>query len=171
MRIALGSDHAGFDLKMAVKRKLQSLGYAVDDFGTGSPERTDYQVYAHRVGRAVAARKAAKGVLVCGSGIGMCIAANKVPGVRAALAYSVETARLSRAHNDANVLCLGARTMDRRLVFRMIDAWLSTAFEGGRHAKRVNALEDVDDSAKPARGRAAAKLKSPRNRSPKKRRP
>jgi len=142
----------------------------VDDFGTDSTTRTDYQVYAHRVARAVAARKAARGVLVCGTGIGMCIAANKVPGVRAALAYSVETARLSRAHNDANVLCLGGRMMSRRLVFRMIDAWLATAFDGGRHAKRVRALEDLDDSPAPAARRAAAPSKTPRNRSPKKNR-
>jgi ribose 5-phosphate isomerase B len=144
MRIAVGNDHAGLALKNAVKEKLKSLGHEVVDFGTDKPDRTDYPDYAHLVGRAVAGGRTERGVLVCATGIGVCIAANKVPGVRAALAYSEDTARLSRAHNDSNVLCLGGRTMDRSLALRMLEVWLSTAFEGGRHAPRVNKLEAID---------------------------
>ena len=144
MKIALGSDHAGLDVKNAVKERLAALGHEVMDLGTESDEQTDYQIYAHRVGKAVASGQAERGIVVCGSGIGVCIAANKVPGVRAALAYSEETAMLARAHNNSNVLCFGERTMDRGLIFRMLEIWLETPFDGGRHAPRVAKLEDID---------------------------
>ena len=144
MRIAVGSDHAGLDVKNIVKERLEALGHEVTDLGTNSPARTDYPDYAHLVGKAVAAGKADRGVLVCATGIGMCIAANKVSGVRAALAYSEETARLSRAHNDSNVLCLGGRTMDLPLALSMLEIWLETPFDGGRHKPRVDKLEKTD---------------------------
>jgi len=144
MKIAIGSDHAGLEVKNAVKERLAALGHEVIDFGTTSPEQTDYQIYAHRVGKAVASGRAERGVVVCGSGIGVCIAANKVHGVRAALAYSEETAMLARAHNDSNVLCFGGKTMDRGLIFRMLEIWLKTPFDGGRHTPRVAKIEDVD---------------------------
>jgi ribose 5-phosphate isomerase B len=143
MKIAIGSDHAGFEVKNAVKEKLIALGHEVMDFGTMSPERTDYPDYAHLVGKAVASGKAERGVLVCATGIGMCIAANKVPGVRAALPYSEDTARLARAHNNSNVLCLGGRAMEKVFALRMLEIWLATPFDGGRHARRVDKLEDV----------------------------
>ncbi len=142
MKIVIGSDHAGFELKQKVKQHLLGRGLDVKDVGTGGTERVDYPVYAHRVGRAVAAGSADRGVVVCGTGIGVCIGANKVAGIRAALAYSEETARLASAHNDANVLCLGGRTMDHKKALRMLDIWLDTPFDGGRHARRVNMLEE-----------------------------
>jgi len=145
MKIALGSDHAGLDLKTAIKKRLADAGHKVDDFGTASPERTDYPDFAHEVARAVARGQDERGVLVCGTGIGMCIAANKVPGVRAALPYSEETAALSRQHNDSNVVCFGGRTMDWGLVMKMLDIWLDTPFEGGRHTRRVEDLEKTGE--------------------------
>jgi RpiB/LacA/LacB family sugar-phosphate isomerase len=143
MKIAIGSDHAGYEVKEDVKGRLKALGHDVTDFGTNSTERTDYPDYAHAVGKAVASGQSERGVLVCATGIGVCIAANKVRGIRAALAYSEDTARLSRAHNDSNVLCLGARTMDEGLVMRMLEIWLVTPFDGGRHKPRVDRLEET----------------------------
>lgn len=142
--IAVGSDHAGFALKAKVTGHLEGAGHQVLDVGADSAEDTDYPVYAHRVGRKVAGGEAERGVVVCGSGIGACMAVNKVPGIRGALVWNEENARLARAHNDANVLCLGGRTMDHELALRMIDVWLDTPFEGGRHQKRIAMIEDVD---------------------------
>ena len=144
MKIAIGSDHAGFDAKEEVKRYIESLGHEVNDVGTYDRERTDYPDYAHKVTRLVTGGQAERGILVCGTGIGVCIAANKVRGIRAALPYSVETARLARAHNDTNVLCLGGRTMTRAQREEMTKVWLETPFEGGRHAKRIDKLEEAD---------------------------
>lgn len=142
MRIAVGSDHAGFELKTKVKAHLGELGHEVVDFGTEGTERTDYPIYAHRVGRAVVDGNVERGIVMCGSGIGVSIAANKVRGVRAALVWDEETARLSRAHNDSNVLALGGRTMDHELSLRLVDIWLETAFDGGRHVRRVEMVEE-----------------------------
>lgn len=144
MRIAIGGDHAGFELKGEVRRRLEAAGHDVEDFGTRTPEITDYPVYAHRVGRAVVEGRAERGVVVCGSGMGVCIAANKVPGVRATLAWNEENAALARAHNDSNVLCLGGRTMDHATALRVLDVWLETPFDGGRHERRVEMLEKID---------------------------
>jgi len=144
MKIAIGSDHAGFDAKEEVKAQLEGLGHEVVDAGAYDRERTDYPDYAHKVANLVRKGEAERGVLMCGTGIGVCIAANKVPGIRAALPYSVETARLAREHNDANVLCLGGRTMTRQEREEMVKVWLETPFEGGRHAGRVNKLEEID---------------------------
>jgi glycine hydroxymethyltransferase len=140
--IALGSDHAGFEMKQGLVQYLTSKGIAVEDFGTRSAESTDYPDYAKPVALAVAGHKATSGILVCGTGIGVCIAANKVPGIRAALCTSEEMARLARAHNDANVLCLGGRVITQETARAIVDAFLATTFETeGRHSRRVAKLE------------------------------
>jgi ribose 5-phosphate isomerase B len=140
MRIAVASDHAGYALKEAIKRRLADRGETVDDFGAPGTEPSDYSDFGAPAARAVAKGAADRGVLVCGSGQGMCMVANKVAGVRAALAWNPEIARLSRRHNDANVLCLPARFVTEGEALEIVDEWLKTAFEGGRHARRVEKL-------------------------------
>lgn len=147
MRIAVGADHAGYRLKEYLAARLREEGHEVVDMGTHSEERTDYPLYAFRVAEAVAAGEAERGVLVCGTGIGMCIAANKVRGVRAALCWSVETAELSRRHNDANVICLGGRLLEPGEAWRILDVWLRTPFDGGRHARRLALIEEYERRA------------------------
>jgi ribose 5-phosphate isomerase B len=142
--IALGADHAGFPLKEALKAWLGARGYGVVDFGTQSAESVDYPDFGAAVATAVAAGTAERGVLVCGTGIGMVMAANKVPGVRAAACTDAYTARMSREHNDANVLALGARVTGRDAAIEILDAWLGAAFAGGRHARRVAKLAQLD---------------------------
>ena len=139
-RIAIASDHAGFDLKEALKAALASGGYEVHDLGPESAVSVDYPDYAHLVGTAIEQGEADRGVLVCGSGIGMSIAANRHPGVRAALCHDVTTARLSRRHNDANVLALGARLIGPDLAKDCLEAFLETDYEGGRHDRRLAKL-------------------------------
>ena len=141
MRIALGADHRGFRLKAKLKAWLKAAGHDVTDLGTSDERRTDYPEFGLAVARAVAARRADRGILVCGTGIGMSMAANRVRGVRAALADDVRLARMSRRHNDANVLCLGADTTSSRLAHRIVNTWLETEFEGGRHARRLRLLD------------------------------
>ena len=140
MRIAVASDHAGFALKEAVRRRLSDRGETVNDYGAPGPEPCDYPDLGAAAARAVAKGEAERGVLVCGTGQGMCMVANKVAGVRAALAWNPEIARLSRRHNDANVLCLPARFVTEDEALEIVDEWLKTAFEGGRHARRVEKL-------------------------------
>jgi ribose 5-phosphate isomerase B len=140
MRIAVASDHAGYALKEAIKRRLADRGVTVTDFGAPDPEPSDYPDFGAAAARAVANGAADRGVLVCGSGQGMCMVANKVAGVRAALAWNSEVALLSRRHNDSNVLCLPARFVTEREAFEMVDEWLGASFEGGRHARRVEKL-------------------------------
>jgi ribose 5-phosphate isomerase B len=144
MKIALASDHAGFAQKEALKPLLENLGLDVQDLGTISEASVDYPDYAIRVAQAVASGAAEQGILVCGSGTGMAISANKVPGVRAAVAWSEEIARLARQHNDANVLALGARTTPPSEIPKIIQAWFETAFEGGRHAERVDKIRMLE---------------------------
>ena len=144
MKIALGADHAGFELKEKIKKHLQASGVQVDDHGTQSTDSVDYPDYAKAVGEEVATRAADRGILVCGSGIGMAITANKVPGVRAANVTSEEAAELSRRHNDANVLTLGARLTDDATALRIVERWLATGFEGGRHQRRVQKIAEVE---------------------------
>lgn len=139
---AVGSDHAGFTLKQALLPALQERGIDVADLGTHSAESTDYPDYAHAVARLVAAGEVDFGLLCCSTGIGMSMAANKVPGVRAALVVNEETAALTRQHNDANVLCLGAKTSTPEQAVKILDAFLRADFEGGRHERRVNKIED-----------------------------
>ena len=141
MKIALASDHAGFAAKERLKPLLQGLGVDFDDLGTTSEDSVDYPDYARKVAERVAAGEAEQGLLVCGSGTGMAITANKVPGVRAAVGWSEETARLARQHNDANVLAIGARTTPPAEIPKIVKAWLETTFEGGRHATRVAKIE------------------------------
>ena len=143
-RIAIGSDHAGFHLKELIGKHLRERGYTVIDVGTHSQERADYPQYGAAVGHLIADGQSDFGVLVCGSGIGMCIAANKVPGIRAGVAHDVETARLMRAHNDAQVICFGERNTAPELAIACLEVFLETDFEGGRHAARVQQLEALD---------------------------
>ena len=144
MKIALASDHAGFAEKERLKPLLRDLGVDYDDFGTGSEESVDYPDYAERVANAVAAGRVEQGVLLCGSGTGMAITANKVPGVRAAVAWSEETARLAREHNNANVLAIGARTTPPNDIPGIVRAWFETSFAGGRHADRVEKIRKIE---------------------------
>ena len=141
MKIALASDHAGFSEKEKLRLVLEDLGLEVADLGTVSESSVDYPDYARKVAEQVASGRADQGVLVCGSGTGMAITANKVPGVRAAVAWSEETARLARQHNDANVLAIGARTTPPEEIPKIVRAWFSADFEGGRHADRVRKIE------------------------------
>jgi ribose 5-phosphate isomerase B len=144
MRIALASDHAGYAEKERLKPLLEDLGVEFEDLGTTSEASVDYPDYARKVAEEVAAGKVEQGVLVCGSGTGMAITANKVPGVRAAVAWSEEVARLARQHNNANVLALGARTTPPGDIPKIVRAWFATEFEGGRHAARVEKISDVE---------------------------
>lgn len=139
--IALGSDHAGFDVKEQLKRVIERHGYTVDDKGTHSADSTDYPDYAHTVANAVEIGTAAAGILVCGSGNGVCMTANKHHGVRAALTWTSELASLARQHNDANILCVPARFVEEAVAEEMVETFLKTAFEGGRHQKRVEKID------------------------------
>jgi ribose 5-phosphate isomerase B len=144
LRIAIGSDHAGFSVKKTIKEYLESAGYTVDDQGTASEESVDYPDYGKAVGERVAAKKDDLGIVVCGSGIGISIAANKVPGIRAALAHDVVTAQLAREHNDANVLALGARIVTPAAALEMVQAFLDTPFAGGRHQRRLDKITQLE---------------------------
>jgi ribose 5-phosphate isomerase B len=141
MKIAIGSDHAGFEAKDTIVHQVVELGHEVQDLGVNSPDSVDYPEYAHVVAELVAEGQAELGILVCGSGIGMSIAANKVPGVRAALCGGEYAARMSRQHNDANILCIGARVTGADLIESMVRIFLATTFEGGRHKVRVDKME------------------------------
>jgi ribose 5-phosphate isomerase B len=147
MHVALGADHAGFELKDALKRVLDELGITYHDFGTTSPESVDYPDFAEVVARGVAARQFDRGILVCGSGIGMSIAANKISGVRAAVVSDVEAATLSRQHNDANVVAIGARLTPADRAGDIVRAFLTTEFAGGRHAARVAKISRIETPA------------------------
>lgn len=143
MKIAIGADHAGFDLKEVLVQSLRAQGREVLDCGTYSIESVDYPVYGRAVGRAVAAGDADTGIAVCGSGVGISIAANKVSGIRAAVVHDMTSARLARAHNDANVVCLGARLMGVEVALDILEAWLTTPFDSDseRHVRRVSQLD------------------------------
>jgi ribose 5-phosphate isomerase B len=140
MRIAVGSDHRGFEVKRRIVALLQRLNHEVIDLGPHSGESVDYPDFAFEVAKAVSERRVDRGVLVCGTGIGMCMAANKVKGVRAAPCHDSITAEMSRRHNDANILCLSADLLGDELIDRMVKIWLETEFEGGRHARRVEKI-------------------------------
>jgi ribose 5-phosphate isomerase B len=141
--IALGSDHAAYEYKELVKLYLTEKGLEVEDFGTYSLERMDYPVIGEKVARAVADGRYDKGIIFCGTGIGISISANKVPGIRCVVCSEPYSARLSRQHNDTNVLALGARVVGIELAKMIIDIWLETPFEGGRHQKRVDMLDKI----------------------------
>lgn len=144
MKISLGADHGGFELKEAIKARLLEKGYDVEDKGTYSLESCDYPDYAKAVALDVAAGKSDRGILVCGTGIGVSIGANKVKGIRAALCGDTFSARMSRLHNNANILALGQRVVGAGLALDIVDIWLSTSFEGGRHSTRVDKLMEIE---------------------------
>jgi ribose 5-phosphate isomerase B len=148
MKIAIGSDHRGFDVKRRVVTVLQQLGHEVLDVGPAARESVDYPDYAFEVAKAVSEGRVDRGILVCGTGIGMCIAANKVLHVRAAPCHDSVTAEMSRRHNDANVLCLSADLLGEELIDRMVRIWLETEFEGARHARRVEKITRFEEQAR-----------------------
>ena len=146
MKIAIGSDHRGYDVKRRVISVLENLGHEVLDVGPQKRESVDYPDYAFQVALAVSEGRVDRGVLICGTGIGMCIAANKVRGVRAAPCHDSITAEMSRRHNNANVLCLSADLLGEELIDRMVRIWLETEFEQGRHARRVEKITKFEAS-------------------------
>jgi ribose 5-phosphate isomerase B len=141
IKIAVGSDHAGFDLKKDLLVYLSEKGYSLEDMGPNSADSVDYPDFAHKVASSVETKTCDLGILICGSGNGVCITANKHHGVRAALAWEPELASLARQHNNANVICIPARFVSEEKAFQIVDAYLDSAFEGGRHENRVNKIE------------------------------
>ncbi len=144
MRIAVGSDHAGFNLKTEIAAHLKAAGHDIVDLGTDDTTRVDYPDYGEAIGRAVASGDVERGVAVCGSGIGICMAANKVAGVRAATVHDTTSARLSRQHNDANVMCVGERFVGVQVALDAVDAFVEAGFDGGRHTDRVAKIAAID---------------------------
>ncbi len=144
MKIAIGSDHAGFEEKEKIKKTLDELGVEYEDFGTNSLDSVDYPEFGAKVGKAIASGEVEQGIVVCGSGIGIAIAANKIHGVRAAQAWNEETARLARQHNDANVLAIGARVIPEAEIPKIVRAWFDAKFEGGRHERRVEKITELE---------------------------
>jgi ribose 5-phosphate isomerase B len=144
MRIAVGSDHRGFQIKGKIVELLKHLQHEVDDVGAFSGDSCDYPDIASIVASRVGTGQVDRGILICGTGIGMCIVANKFPGVRAAPCHDDLTAEMSRRHNDLNVMCLSADMLGEKLIDRMIEIWLKTAFEGGRHARRVEKIAQIE---------------------------
>ncbi len=144
MKIGLGSDHGGFELKKEIVDHLMKKGIACEDFGTYTKDSCDYPDYAYKVAEAVLAGTCDLGILVCGTGIGISIAANKVDGIRCAVVSDTFSAEMSRAHNNANMLALGERVVGKGLALKIVDTWLATEFEGGRHAERVNKIMAIE---------------------------
>jgi len=149
-QIAIAADHAGYEEKELVKKTLDQMGIQYDDFGTQSTQSVDYPDYAKKVADGVARGDYDEGLLVCGSGTGMAIAANKVPGVRAAVAWNEEIARLSREHNNANVLALAARFTPPEEITKIVKAWLAAKFDGGRHERRVEKITQIEKEERQA---------------------
>lgn len=144
MKIAVGCDHVGIELKGRLLDRLTQRGIEYHDFGTYSTERTDYPVYAEQVANAVAAGEYERGLLICGTGVGISIAANKVPGIRAVVCSEPYSALLSRQHNDSNILAMGARVVGGDLALMILDAWLDGEYEGGRHQRRVDLIAEIE---------------------------
>ena len=144
-RIIVGADHGGFELKEKIASHLKEKGYDVTDVGAYSPESCDYPVFAHKLCKMIQSGEAPLGILVCGTGIGMSIAANKHKGIRAACCSDAFSARLTRLHNDANVLCLGARVVGAGLALDLVDSFVSAEFEGERHAKRISMFTEIEE--------------------------
>jgi ribose 5-phosphate isomerase B len=145
MKVALACDHGGYRLKEIIKDYLEEMGVECVDFGTYSEDSVDYPDFAYKAARAVAERKVDRAILVCGTGIGICIVANKVKGIRAGLCCNVYTAEMSRRHNDTNVLCLGGRVIGDELAKAIVKVWLETPFDGGRHARRLGRLSEIEE--------------------------
>jgi ribose 5-phosphate isomerase B len=148
MKIAIGCDHRGFGVKTKLIELVSRLGHEVTDVGSFGEESCDYPDLAAVVGRKVGSGEVDRGILLCGSGIGMCIAANKIPGVRAAPCHDDLTAEMSRRHNDLNVLCLSADMLGERLIDRLVEVWLNTPFEGGRHSRRLEKISQLEQGSK-----------------------
>lgn len=144
MKISIGSDHAGFELKEKMKKFIEELGHEYVDFGTNSNESVDYPDFALKVAESVASKESDRGILICGAGIGMSMAANKVPGIRAALCTDPEMARLSREHNNANILTFGARLMDEDTVKEIVRVFLTTDFAEDRHLRRIDKIKEIE---------------------------
>ena len=142
MKYFIGTDHAGFEVKSFVIEYLEKKGIEVEDLGTYSTESVDYPDFAHKVAKAVLENPGSKGILICGTGIGMSLAANKHKGIRAALCHDYYTAEMARRHNDANILCFGARVVGKGEIESILEAWLSHEFEGGRHLRRVEKIDN-----------------------------
>lgn len=143
-KIAVGADHAGYELKEKIKDILNTLGYQVVDFGTNSSDSVDYPLIAKVLAKSVASKEPPKGILICGTGIGMSIAANKIKGIIAAHCTDIETAKLARQHNNSNILTIGGRTTNPELAKEIVKVWLETEFEGGRHQRRVQEIRDLE---------------------------
>lgn len=142
MKIAIGADHGGYEYKESIKQALQAKGYAVIDFGTNSNESCDYPLFARAVSKAVVSKECDRGILICGTGIGMSIVANKFKGIRAALCSDEFSAKATREHNDSNILCMGARVIDKDLALKITAIWLETPFSNEeRHIRRINMIE------------------------------
>ncbi len=150
MKIMIGCDHGGWELKEIIVPRLKALHHEVEDIGTHGPESVDYPYYAARVARAVAEGKVDRGILVCGSGLGMCMVANRIPEARAASISEPYAAKMSRRHNDSNILCLAGRFIGRDLALEIVTVWLSEAFEGGRHQRRVELIERLTQKGEPS---------------------
>ena len=144
MKIGIGNDHAAVDMKFEIVKYLEESGYEVVNFGTDTNDSCDYPVYGEKVARAVANGEADRGILICGTGVGISLAANKVKGIRAAVCSESVTARFSRLHNDANILAFGARIVGAETAKDMVNVWLNTEFEGGRHQRRVDLIMEIE---------------------------
>lgn len=148
MKIAIGCDHGGTTLKDSIVNYLEERGVQIEDFGTFGTDSVDYPDFAYKVARSVADGKADKGILMCGTGIGISIAANKVNGIRCALCHNTDTAKLTAMHNDSNVLAMGGRVIDADTAVNIVKAWLDTPFEGGRHINRINKISEIEKKEK-----------------------
>jgi ribose 5-phosphate isomerase B len=148
MKIALGSDHGGFQLKEEIRKYLEERGIAYQDYGTNSSESVDYPEFGMKVAEAVVTGECERGILCCGTGIGISISANKVPGIRCAVVTDTFSAQMSREHNNANVLALGERVVGVGLALKIVEVWLEAEFAGGRHGKRVNQIGDIEEKYK-----------------------
>ena len=149
MKIAIGSDNAGFIIKDDIKKYVEELGHEVYDFGTFSEESTDYPLFGFKVAKAVANKEYERGILICGTGIGMCITANKVKGIRAVVCSEPYSAKLSKEHNDSNILTFGARVIGVELAKMIVFEWLKAEFQGGRHERRVNYINSIENGEEP----------------------
>lgn len=144
MRIGIGNDHVAIELKNTIKEHLEQQGYEVVDFGTNSPERFDYPISGYKVGKAVASGDVDLGVLTCGTGVGISLAANKVHGIRACVCSDPYSAKLSREHNNTNIIAFGARVVGPELAKMIVDEWLGATFQGGRHQRRIDMLAEIE---------------------------
>ncbi|RDX01208.1 ribose 5-phosphate isomerase B [Listeria kieliensis] len=145
MKIAIGSDHVGFELKQTIKAYLEELGHEVTDFGPFEASRTDYPIYGEKVAKEVASGAYPAGILICGTGVGISISANKVAGIRAVVCSEPYSAKLSKEHNNTNILAFGSRVVGEDLAKMIVSAWLDAEFEGGRHAKRVEMIRSIEN--------------------------